>query len=438
MRLRPKRLIPRSLFARSLLLIVVPLIVLQLVVALVFVELHLDKITQRLATAAAGETALIIALLERADGAEAKAAVLEMARSRLGLRARILPGEQVPEGGGPRPQGMLELALDRALAEQVRRPTIVESRQLPTDVRVRVGIDGGVLEVIIRRERLFSGTAYVTLMWMVGVSVLLAGLAVHFMRKQVGPIRRLAAAAEAFGKGRTDVVLRLEGAREVRRAASAFLAMRERIQRQVSQRTQVLAGVSHDLRTPLTRMKLELAMLPAGEGRDNLAADVRDMERMVEEYLAFARGEETEAPALTDLAGMLRDIVDRSQPGGARIALTAQGPLNVEVRPNAIRRSIGNLVENALRYAHRVEVAARRTDGAIEIAVDDDGPGIPEDAREDVFRPFLRLDESRNAETGGVGLGLTIARDAVRRHGGDLRLSTSRLGGLRALIRLPV
>ncbi|MSP83452.1 MAG: HAMP domain-containing protein [Alphaproteobacteria bacterium] len=436
--MRLKRLIPRSLFGRSLLLIVGPPIILQVVVALVFFELHLDKITQQLATAAAGETGLIVALLERADGDAARADVLAMARSRLGLRIRILPGERLPADGGPRPTGMLERWLDRALKEQVRRPAVVESNQLPTDVRIRVAIDDGVLEVVIRRERLFSGTAYVTLMWMVGASVLLIGLAVHFLRKQVAPIRRLASAAEAFGKGRTDVPLRLEGAREIRRAAAAFLAMRERIQRQVSQRTQMLAGVSHDLRTPLTRMKLELAMLPPGEGRDNLATDVRDMERMVEEYLAFARGEETEMPAPTDLVGMLREIVDRSPAGAASITLTAREPLTVEVRPDAIRRSIGNLIDNALRYARQIEVAAYRTPSAIEIAVDDNGPGIPEEAREDVFKPFLRLDESRNAETGGVGLGLTIARDAVRRHGGDLKLSTSRLGGLRALIRLPV
>jgi two-component system osmolarity sensor histidine kinase EnvZ len=306
------------------------------------------------------------------------------------------------------------------------------------DVLIQVQLDGGVLDVNVRRERLFSGTAYVMLMWMVGASVLLAAIAIHFLRKQVGPIRRLASAAEAFGKGRTDVTLRLEGAREVRRAAAAFLAMRERIQRQVSQRTQMLAGVSHDLRTPLTRMKLELAMLPSGAARESLSADVAAMERMVEEYLAFARGEETEAPEPADLSLMLREVVGRAPAGRASVTLEAPDSLPVEVRPDAIRRSLANLVENALRYGRRVAIAARSTPGAIEIVVDDDGPGIPEEAREDVFRPFLRLDESRNAETGGVGLGLTIARDAVRRHGGELSLLTSPLGGLRARIRLPV
>jgi two-component system osmolarity sensor histidine kinase EnvZ len=438
MRLGLKRIVPRSLFGRSLLIIVAPLVALQLVVTYFFFELHLDKVTQRLASGTAGEIALIVTLFEQADDDAERAAVLAFARRHLGLRVELRPGERFSEGFDARPSGLIENALDRALEEQVRRPSRVHSRALPVDVLIQVQLDGGVLDVNVRRERLFSGTAYVMLMWMVGASVLLAAIAIHFLRKQVGPIRRLASAAEAFGKGRTDVTLRLEGAREVRRAAAAFLAMRERIQRQVSQRTQMLAGVSHDLRTPLTRMKLELAMLPSGAARESLSADVAAMERMVEEYLAFARGEETEAPEPADLSLMLREVVGRAPAGRASVTLEAPDSLPVEVRPDAIRRSLANLVENALRYGRRVAIAARSTPGAIEIVVDDDGPGIPEEAREDVFRPFLRLDESRNAETGGVGLGLTIARDAVRRHGGELSLLTSPLGGLRARIRLPV
>jgi two-component system osmolarity sensor histidine kinase EnvZ len=200
----------------------------------------------------------------------------------------------------------------------------------------------------------------------------------------------------------------------------------------------MLAGVSHDLRTPLTRMKLELAMIPASDMTESLDAEVRSMERMVEEYLAFARGEETESPTPTDLDAMLANLVERAGARRADIALHSSGKLTVEVRRDALRRALGNLLDNALRHGRKIAISARRRGRTIEIVVDDDGPGIPEAEREAVFRPFFRLDEARSAETGGVGLGLTIARDAVRRHGGDLTLDQAPLGGLRARVTLPI
>jgi two-component system osmolarity sensor histidine kinase EnvZ len=314
----------------------------------------------------------------------------------------------------------------------------VDDRRDRGVIHVLIPTDRGILDMTVRSERMFSRTAYVTLMWMAAASFVLVLVAVHFLRKQVRPIRRLAEAAESFGKGRTDVELQPRGAREVKRAAVAFLAMRERIQRQVAQRTQMLAGVSHDLRTPLTRIKLQLAMLPKGAETEALKADVRDMERMVEAYLAFARGEEGEAPEPTDLGGVVEQACERARATGAAIHCRCEGDLVVEVRPGALGRSIANLVENAARYGRRVDVLAGREPHRITITVDDDGPGIPEADREAVFRAFHRLEDSRNPETGGVGLGLTIARDAVRRHGGDVLLSDSPLGGLRAQITLPV
>ena len=214
--------------------------------------------------------------------------------------------------------------------------------------------------------------------------------------------------------------------------------MRERIQRQIAQRTAMLSGVSHDLRTPLARMKLQLEMMAASEGVAELKADVAEMERMLEEYLAFARGEGTEAPAPMDLGHLLEDAAQGARREGRQITVRAEGDLVIPVRPSAMRRAVANVMSNALRHGHRVEAAARRADDWIEITVDDDGPGVPPESREEVFRPFYRLDASRNPETGGVGLGLAIVRDILRGHGGDATLEGSPLGGVRARLRLPV
>jgi two-component system osmolarity sensor histidine kinase EnvZ len=295
-----------------------------------------------------------------------------------------------------------------------------------------------VLHLIISRKRLFSSTTYVFVIWMVGTSLILFGVATIFMRNQVKPIRRLAVAADNFGKGRDVTQFKPEGAREVRQAASAFLAMRERISRQISQRTDMLAGVSHDLRTPLTRMKLQLAMIKQTDGAKELSSDVDEMEHMLEGYLAFARGEGTETPRSSDVSTVLNEVVTQAHRKSKAVDLHTEGELIVPLRPQAFKRCMTNLIDNAIRYANHVTVRAGTRGNAIEITVDDDGPGIPEDQREDVFKSFYRIDNSRNPETGGVGLGLTIARDVIRSHGGDITLSDSPLSGLRARVRLPL
>jgi two-component system osmolarity sensor histidine kinase EnvZ len=248
----------------------------------------------------------------------------------------------------------------------------------------------------------------------------------------------LAKAADDFGKGRIDTEFRPHGASEVRQAAAAFLTMRERIARYMAQRTEMLAGISHDLRTPLTRMKLELAMLGDHPSAAGLKTDVADLARMVESYLAFVRGEGEEKIEPTDLAQLLTDLIAATQRGGHSVALANEGDLLLPVRPHAIKRCLENLIANAVRHSAQVRVTAVRHASDVEVTIDDDGPGIPPESREDVFKPFFRLDQARNAATGGVGLGLTIARDVVRGHGGDVRIDESPMGGARVRIRLPV
>lgn len=428
---------PRSLMGRALLIVVTPLIVLQIVSAYIFYESHWDQVSKRLSLGVAGDVVFLTELLRRFPDGENRAWLLEAAARDMEIEATLDPGAILTstQKGQTSIEGELRRAL---LSKDLGKPFRVDARSDAGRIQIGIQLSDGVLTVGAPLARLFSKTTYVFALFTVGTSLILLGVATMFMRAQVRPVLRLARAAEAFGKGREVDRFRPEGAREVRRAALAFIAMKTRIQRQISQRTAMLAGVSHDLRTPLTRMRLELEMMPEDEGVRALKDDVIEMERMLEGYLAFARGEGTEKAEPSDIAELLDDAVRQARRTNANVALTTRGDLRLPVRPHAFLRCMTNLLENGLRYGSKVAVLAERRGGAIEILVDDDGPGIPVALREEVFKPFFRAEGSRNRETGGVGLGLTIARDLVRGHGGEVFLADSPLGGLRVRVRLPL
>lgn len=431
-------ILPRSLYGRSLLIIIMPLVLLQVVSAWVFYDRHWDTITKRLSTSIVGDISQVVELLGKDPSAELRKTVFDMAWRNFNLQIEWKEGERLPEdiaGSGSR--------IDRLLGDMLRArfqgPVQVDDSSYRELVTARIQFEAAVLTVTIPGKRLFSITTYIFILWMVGTSLVLFAVASIFMRNQVRPIQRLADAADQFGKGRElEEEFRPEGALEVRRAAAAFNVMRQRIRRQIRQRTDMLSGVSHDLRTPITRMKLQLAMLPEDTGMAGIKDDIAEMERMIEGYLTFARGEGNEPTQNVDLGLIVEDIVAAWRRNGVAIDSHVEGTLMAWLRPDAIKRGIENLVANASRYGGQLWIRAGRRGDAIEITVDDDGPGIPASHREDVFRPFYRLDESRNPDTGGTGLGLAIARDLLRSHGGDIVLEDSPHGGLRARIRLPV
>ena len=435
-----KHLLPRSLFGRSLLLIITPVVVLEMVAAYIFYERHWDTVTRRLALGLAGDVAMIIDSLPEYATPERRARFVGRVQKDFGIALEIAPGAALPRE--PAPTGLGNRILDRmlnvTLAEQLARPFRIDTVSYGENVEVLVQLDDGVLRVLTRRKRLTSTTTELFIMWMVGTSVVLVAVAVLFLRNQMRPIRRLADAAERLGKGRETGPIKPSGATEVRQATTAFLAMRERLKRQIGQRTEMLAGVSHDLRAPLTRMKLQLEMLPEGEPVANLKSDVADMESMVEAYLGFARGADSEASVPTDVPALLERIAADARRHGGAVELTMPGEMVVPLKPNAFRRGITNLVDNARAAAETVAVTAAHSGDSIEITIDDDGGGIPETEREAVFKPFYRLDQARSPDAAGVGLGLTIARDVMRSHGGDVTLTRAPLGGLRAQVRLPV
>lgn len=433
-----KNLVPRSLFGRAVFIIVLPIILVQVVAIFVFYDRVWETVTRRLTQAVAGEIAMTIQHWNSATTPSGKADVLASAAATLGLFIEIRDDARLDRPMTDEGSGILERRLAQALRERVARNFTLDVWQQPRHVLIDVQLDKAVMAVTVARERVFTTTAYVMILWMVGASVICFAIASLFMRNQVRPIRRLADAAEAFGKGGDAEGYRPSGASEVRQAGAAFVTMRERIRRFLQQRTEMLAGISHDLRTPLTRMKLELALLGDVPSVAGLRADVADMERMVESYLAFVRGEGEEQREQVDLKAMLEELVSAAQRDGHPVKLMTEGDLTLSLRPQAMKRSMRNLLANATRHGARIELRVKRRERSVKIVIDDDGPGVPKESREDVFKPFFRLDPSRNTATGGVGLGLTIARDVVRAHGGEIWLEDSPLGGLRARIKIPV
>jgi two-component system, OmpR family, osmolarity sensor histidine kinase EnvZ len=431
-----KRLLPRTMFGRSLLIVVMPLVLLQAIAAWIFYDRHWAAVSWRLASGVAGEVALTIDAMPLATSPAATERLLHRGALAADLGFELLRGARL---GPPQPPGdtLVEQQLDAALHGRLTLPYRIVGFGYLRGGRIDVQLAAGVLRVAVGRDRLYSPTTYIFVMWMVGSSVVLLAVAIVFLRNQVKSLRRLAAAADGFGKGLPVPYFKVEGAVEVRQAAVAFLRMRDRIQRQIRQRTQMLAGVSHDLRTPLTRMKLALELLGADPAVEELRSDVAEMEHMVHGYLDFVRGEGAEAPAETDIALLLEEIAAAVRREGRPLTLTAPAECVMWVRPNALRRCLVNLIDNAHRYGRHVWLSGLATAEGLDILVDDDGPGIPPADRERVFRAFARLDPSRNPSTGGVGLGLTIARDVARGHGGELGLEASPQGGLRARLHLP-
>ena len=340
---------------------------------------------------------------------------------------------------GPKPFfSLLDQSLSEEISKRIRRPFWIDTVGRSALVEIRIRLDDAVMRVFARRSAAYASNSEIFLFWMVGTSTVLLIVAILFLRNQIRPILRLADAAESFGKGREVPNFRPRGAREVRRAAHAFIEMKTRIERAMEQRTAMLAGVSHDLRTILTRFKLELALLGDSPEIEAMKKDVDEMARMLEAYLAFARGDSGETSAPTDMAAFLDELKADAERNGHRTSVAFHGQPIVTVRPAAFKRCLANLVSNAARHAHSISITGHRDHRWLTVTVDDDGPGIPRHMREEVFKPFLRLDDARNQDEGGTGLGLAIARDIARSHGGDITLSDSPIGGLRATVRVPV
>ena len=431
---------PKGLYARALIIIIAPVVLLQSVVAFVFLERHWDLVTRRLSTATTRDIAMLLNVYDSYPHSDNYANLKKMARRDLNLSIQILPAEDLPPAR-PRPFfGLLDRALSKELRKRIGKPFWIDTVGQSHLVEIRVKLDDAVFRVLAQRSQTYASNSHIFLLWMVGTSLVLLTVAILFLRNQIKPIQKLADAAEQFGKGRpAPIDFRARGAREVRQASHAFIEMRDRIERQIEQRTTMLAGVSHDLRTILTRFKLQLALFGENEEAEALRRDVDEMQAMLEDYMSFAKGNSAEEIARVNIHNLLKDVSTQAKQNARQVKLKpGNSPIVVPLRRHAFKRAIDNVVGNAARCAENISIEAATTRRWLIIYVEDDGPGIPEEEREQVFRPFYRLNNARTQSSSSTGLGLSIARDIIRGHGGDITLSESSLGGLKATIRVPI
>jgi two-component system osmolarity sensor histidine kinase EnvZ len=434
-------LLPKGLYARALIIIIAPIVLLQSVVVLVFMERHWEFVTRRLSSATVQDIAMLVSLYESNPHGGNYTMLTDMARQQLGLVIQIIPGGKLPPPKERPFFGFLDRTLAKTIRAKIGQPYWIDTLGASDYVDIRIQMSDAIMKVLARRSQTYASNTHIFLLWMVTTSLILLTVAILFLRNQIKPILALAEAADCFGRGQpVPKEFRVRGAREVRQAAIAFLEMRDRIERHVEQRTTMLAGVSHDLRTVLTRFRLQLAMLGNSPEVSELVSDVDEMQQMLEDYLAFSKGGTGEEAARADVFGLLKEVQDTYSGNPGRIvALNAPNEhFFAVIRRNAFKRAVMNLVSNAARFGKQISITAVTSRRNLVVSVEDNGPGIPAEFRETVFRPFYSLDKSRNQNVKSTGLGLAIARDIVRAHGGEIHLSESRLGGLKATIRIPL
>jgi two-component system osmolarity sensor histidine kinase EnvZ len=436
-----KRYLPKSLFARALLILVLPTLLIQIVTAYIFFDRHWGNVSHYMSSSLAGEVTFLLKQLKSVSEKQ-KSELVDEFESATNIKVSF---ENIDSFNSKKTSNDFP-EFQAILKSKIKEKFTVLKNKDGSDVEIAILLPNQILKIIATSKRLESRTTTIFIGWMFGASSLFLFIAIIFLRNQIRPITKLAIAADNFGRGVDTPDFRPNGATEVRKAARAFIVMRERIRRQIRTRTDMLSGISHDLRTPLTRMKLQLAMLPdevvlredMREAMVELNDDVQQMQQMIQEYLDFARNEGREEAIKLWLNELLNDVVSDYVRMQQDVTITIEDSIEMDVRISSFRRMLHNLIDNALRYGKRCHLTLKLSGNYAEIFVDDEGKGIPEEKRIEVFTPFSRLEPSRNSKTGGVGLGLTIARDVAQAHGGTIALDSSPAGGLRVLIRLPI
>ena len=435
------KILPNKLFFRTMLLIFVPLIVVQVVSIVAFFDGTWGRLGYRLANNLTSDMAMVLEMITKSPAHLQD--IKKISQKNLDLEVTVYLSKDkhkavnnvITKSKNEMVTGFLERNLKKKFPADL---TSVYWNRENSLLTVFIDTPERLFKFVTSSKNIFSTSIFGFVAWMVGTSVLLFLVAVAFLRIQVRSIADLAKAAEDFGKGIDNKEFKPYGSSEVRAAGLAFIKMKERILRQINERTQMLAGVSHDLRTPLTRMKLQATMLK-GQDKEDMLSDIAEMEKMLEGYLSFISGEGGEASTFVDMNELILSVLNKYRTKDAFIRYKTNDQVSaIQGREQALKRAISNVVSNALKYAKTVSVALESNNRRLEITIDDDGPGIPEDKREDVFKAFYRLEESRNKETGGIGLGLAITKDVITSHGGKIELTDSPLGGLRVLISIPL
>ena len=431
---------PKSLFGRSLFIVGLPLIFLQIFLGYFFFERHWDDVGRRLVLSVAGEIALISEkIIEAKNNNIEEEKIFINSNKYFFSKLTIIPDSKLSKKELIHPKkSRLDKALSKSLKERIKFPHTFNTTKEINKVTILVQLPNKILITEISKKRLYSSTTYIFIAVMILSSLFLLALAIFFLRRQISPLKELSNAADAFGKGDTFFALKPRGADEVRHVTHAFLDMRERIRLHIEQRTDMLAGVSHDLRTPLTRMKLQIEMLTKEEDKIGLKEDVNQMEQMIEVYLSFIKEKEEGTRIKSDISSLIGSIILDAKRNGDIITPKLIETVDAKIRVSDLRRAITNLTSNASRVSTKIEISLIKKEKYANIIIDDNGPGIDKKDYSSVFKAFYRIENSRNLLTGGLGLGLTIARDITRSHGGEIKLEKSPLGGLRAVLSIPI
>ena len=441
-----KKIIPISLLGRSLVIVFVPIVVLVIITCIIFYQTSWDIISKRLSQSVVGDIGAVIDLIDQKKISEAKDIIEPtlnlneaklLAQKYFNFKIQLRENEFLNVKDFKPKKRVFENRLSSEL-KLLNREFVFDSRDLESGLKIKIQVENNILIINVDKDRLYSGRAFVFILWMIFSSIILFFIAYIFMKNQTRPLKRLAILAETFGRGHDVPNLKSSGSIEIRQTANAFNLMRTRIKRFLKQRTEMLAGVSHDLRTPLTRMKLQTTMLKDDKIKIDIQNEIAEMTSMLDSYLNFTRGEISDPIEKIDFNLMLKELVNNLRIPNKNIELIIKKEIISSGRPAQIRRSLVNIIENAKRYSNLIQIILNIIGDEIIISIEDDGPGIEPKYYKDIFRPFFTIDKSRNKSIGGSGLGMTISRDIVRSHGGDIFLDKSNLGGLKVLINLPL
>ena len=428
-----KKIIPSSLLGRSIIIIFVPIIVLVILTVFVFYQTSWNIISKRLTQSVVADINVIIKLIDQ----DLKYKAIVIAKDDFKMDVNYKQDTNFNPLSFKPARGILSKRLKQAL-EELDKPFIYDLSNLDKGVTILIQLDNDLLIINVNKNRLYSQSAFVFLLWMIFASLILLFFSYYFMNKQLRPLRRLSIIAETLGRGLDTPEIKSAGATEIKQTAKAFNQMRKRIKRFLKQRTDMLAGVSHDLRTPLTRMKLQLSLLKDEKAKSELELDIKEMTAMLDSYVSFVRSEAPEPIANISINEIIKDIFKNINQNNYKITLEEKDKIKTSGRPLQIKRAFQNIIDNSLRYSKKIKISIKSIEEGCEIVFEDAGPGIPDKNYEDVFKPFFTLDPSRNKLKGESGLGLSISRDIIRSHGGDIKLDQSEFGGLKSTILLPI
>ena len=429
-----KKISPNGLYTRSLIIIIAPIVVLQAILTFVFLERHWQLVTKKLSSSVVSEIGMIIKMQRETD----QEIISSYAKEFYDISINYYSNQEIPSDNNI-PRTIVERTLVREIRERLDTKTWVQDFPEEKKVKVIIPVDSSIIEFLIPRRNVYATNSHIFLVWMVISSILILSIAILFLRQQIKPIEKLAKAAESFGMGKKIENFKPSGASEVRKAADAYIKMQDRIEKFIEQRTLMLAGVSHDLRTPLTRIKLQLEMLSKNKENEELLKDVDEMQYMLETYLDFSQTVSSEESSLVNINKLIEEVIDTSRDENKSIIFKPIGKneINHKCKYIALKRCIINIINNAKAYGDKIIIKLSESDNKININIEDNGPGISKKDYQKALKPFQRLDSSRNQNIAGSGLGLSISQDIIKTLDGDLNLSKSEIGGLKVEINLP-